>query len=854
MRRIVLTLISVILLFPIGFAGAQSFPTEASFENHNDSFTQLRSWEPQDHVLYQQGLADPSTLSPSKEPFDPSFEPSLDESFYQTQPPSAEEQSKPTNSDNYIFRRSWGGEGDMLVFLLDIDVTSDGVLIIPDSGFSRVTMINQADDTVRIIGGYGEEPGEFIYPHAVAVDYDGSFFVGDRDKIQHFTKNGELITSWGTSGTEPGQVQWVSQIAINAQGYLYIIDNTNRIQKFTKDGYFITTWGSEGSGPGQFDGASGLAIDHSGYVYITDCYNHRVQKFDPNGMFILEWGSEGTGENNFKYPEDLVIDYSGNVIIAERAGIVKKFSPSGVFLGYITLEPALQSFTQMTLDEKGNYYVIDGYYDSIIKYNSNGEYLKKWGSSISGTTRIRYPSALTQNVNKQIVISSSTEDNLKFFTPSGSWIRTIGHYGNGKGEFNSPRDLTHDRNGNIYIADWGNSRIQIFDQSGNFIRSFGTEGRIGSIAVDSLGNIYGLDGDSDQVLKFTNSGQLITSWYVPDPYPCINIDYSDNVYVTNTEEIYQYNSNGSFIRSIGQNFLFLPSGIDFDLVGNIYVAERGRDRITVFDSAGNFLYYFGEAGSQEGEFTFLLDIAVADDGDIFALDSGNQRISMFTRSLPPNDSFSGLVQNGSFEKEPTLMEWTYGGDLPVTRTTSTQTHGSYSMLLGEQSAQTEQGIREAWAYSNFFVNPNWSRPVLTFNYRMQVNDIMDYSDFFVAIQDGVGLNHLQTVLRDGFQPCVPAQPPAPGQDLGWRSATIDLSAYKGQHIRLVFSNRNLWTGSWGIWTYLDEVKVWDAGYLPPVAGPYENHMPMIFKYHCDERTKGTEDDEPPLRPITPGLN
>jgi hypothetical protein len=103
---------------------------------------------------------------------------------------------------------------------------------------------------------------------------------------------------------------------------------------------------------------------------------------------------------------------------------------------------------------------------------------------------------------------------------------------------------------------------------------------------------------------------------------------------------------------------------------------------------------------------------------------------------------------------------------------------------------------------------------------MFVNDIMDYSDFFVAIQDGVGLNHLETVLRDGYPGNV--APPA-GHDMDWRTKTFDLSAYKGQHIRLVFSNRNLWTNSWGIWTTVDDVRVVDAADLPTFTDVPDPH-------------------------------
>ena len=175
---------------------------------------------------------------------------------------------------------------------------------------------------------------------------------------------------------------------------------------------------------------------------------------------------------------------------------------------------------------------------------------------------------------------------------------------------------------------------------------------------------------------------------------------------------------------------------------------------------------------------------------------------------------------------PELIEWTYGGNLPITRTANA-THGTYYLRLGAAVPQTNQGEGQAWAHQTFYVDLGWSRPVLSFAYRMVVNDIRDYSDFFVDIQDGVGLNHLATVVRDGYQTCANTAPPA-GTDLGWRTLRYDLSAYKGQSIRLVFANRNLWPNSWGIWTYVDDVPVLDAGLLPP----NKVYLPSVVKSDC----------------------
>jgi len=311
------------------------------------------------------------------------------------------------------------------------------------------------------------------------------------------------------------------------------------------------------------------------------------------------------------------------------------------------------------------------------------------------------------------------------------------------------------------------------------------------IAIDNLGYVYVLDQSNNRFQKFDANGQFVFSvhaelWYALD----ILADNSGNIFVVNTtnNRIEQFFSDGSFNRSWGSfgwgaGSFMNPSGIIMDSQGNIYISDRVKNQIQVF---------------------------------------GTER--------PDFDPYSGLIQNGDFVNGSS--KWTIGGSLEISFP-PVPAQDNLTMLLGEQVPQQSQGINQAWAYQTFYIDPSWERPTLSFKYNMFVNDIMDYSDFLVAIQDGVGLNHLATVIRDGFQPCIPRVAPAPGRDLGWRSVTYNLSAFKGQTIRVVFANRNLWPISWGIWTYIDDVKVIDAGSLPPITGTFLEFLPVVNSYRCD---------------------
>ena len=80
-------------------------------------------------------------------------------------------------------------------------------------------------------------------------------------------------------------------VALDRPGNIYVADTeNNRIQKFTADGFLITTWGTQGSGNSQFKNPSGVAVDAAGNIYVTDTDNYRVQKFNTNGEYLTQWG------------------------------------------------------------------------------------------------------------------------------------------------------------------------------------------------------------------------------------------------------------------------------------------------------------------------------------------------------------------------------------------------------------------------------------------------------------------------------------------------------------------------------------------------------------------------------------
>lgn len=89
-------------------------------------------------------------------------------------------------------------------------------------------------------------------------------------------------------------------------------------------------WGSRGFAPGQFDNPRDIAVDAQGNVYVADSGNHRVQVFDAAGQFVASW--EG-GDGEFVQPSAVACDEKGYVLVLDSAtGWIYRFMKDGRFV------------------------------------------------------------------------------------------------------------------------------------------------------------------------------------------------------------------------------------------------------------------------------------------------------------------------------------------------------------------------------------------------------------------------------------------------------------------------------------------------------------------------------------------
>lgn len=180
--------------------------------------------------------------------------------------------------------------------------------------------------------------------------------------------------------------------------------------------------------------------------------------------------------------------------------------------------------------------------------------------------------------------------------------------------------------------------IMILDANGNVVEEwkqwdslFKMPHRVTISPYDPERNVWIIDRDNDQIFKFSHDGKQLL--------------------MTLGEKGVQGNDDKHFGR---------PADISFLPDGSFYVADGyANTRVVKFDKNGKFLFAWGSEGSGPGQFKVQVhDVAVDQKGRVLVADRGNDRIQIFDASGKYLDQWPNI-------KKPSFIWVTKSGSVWV---------------------------------------------------------------------------------------------------------------------------------------------------------------------------------------------
>ena len=205
------------------------------------------------------------------------------------------------------------------------------------------------------------------------------------------------------------------------------------------------------------------------------------------------------------------------------------------------------------------YECVDSDLDPILKFDPEGNLVDSFGAGL-----FIWPHGLDVDSDGNVWVTESVRrDRLPAgdlrahqvikFSSTGEVLMVLGtpgEEGDSNKHFTSPSDVVIGDNGDIFVADGhnndGNNRVMKFASDGTFIKSWGQTGygpgefrALHTIAIDNHGKVYVGDRSNSRVQLFDQDGEFLSVW-----------------------------------TQFGR-----PSGISFDQLGNIFVADSESDNI-----------------------------------------------------------------------------------------------------------------------------------------------------------------------------------------------------------------------------------------------------------------------------------
>ena len=262
-------------------------------------------------------------------------------------------------------------------------------------------------------------------------------------------------------------------------------------------------FGAKGSGPGQFTNAHLSGVDGAGHIYVGEYVGGRIQVFDSTGKFINQFfaGDKKTDLLGF------VVDRKGVVYVADGGDITRYDGNTGKSLGKLKYSSG-PGFGELALAPDGSLYAmwyqrrngiftsVEGAREDLVHFDSDGKVLKVIEGVISSMTdSVELNNSLAIDGRGNIYLSVEFESTIFKFDSNGKFITRLGSSGDGASQFGNVGAIAVDGQGRIFVVE--SSNISVLKADGSRVGKIEVKGAARCLFFDDAGALWVTTDDGE---------------------------------------------------------------------------------------------------------------------------------------------------------------------------------------------------------------------------------------------------------------------------------------------------------------------------------------------------------------------